>query len=329
MRQIHKLWPTVLEAFQQLGGEFAAVTVDDHIDGLIVGQGRLVYTGRGQGVESIRQTHYLRADGDLILLQADGIAVAVPALVVIAGNVVGVAQIFRIAHAAEIFHQTAAHGGVGLDDLVFLLRQPVRLVQNGVRNGDLADVVQRSGTGNDADAVFRQSVFRAGGSHLLQQDLREAADPQNMVSGFGAAVLNDGGQCFQLLQMQLMQKQVDDDLHAAAGNGGRIRAQHHVGGAQRKSQLFPLTAAGGRHEQNNGDLIGRPLAAAGCQRAQLLGISQGQIGQHRGNAASVLLQQHPRLMNVLRLQQIVAGLKNLTQANPVTVRAANEQQGIF
>lgn len=77
------------EAFQQKGIERAAFPVQDHPHGGLVGERLFVAALTGQGVVHIGQGDNLRADGDVIALEAVRVAPAIPALMVPAGDVVG------------------------------------------------------------------------------------------------------------------------------------------------------------------------------------------------------------------------------------------------
>ena len=77
------------EAFQQKGIECAAFPVQDHPHGSLVGERLFVAALTGQGVVHIGQGDDLRADGDVIALEAVRVAPAIPALMVPAGDVVG------------------------------------------------------------------------------------------------------------------------------------------------------------------------------------------------------------------------------------------------
>ena len=68
------------EAFQQKGIERAAFPVQDHPHGGLVGERLFVAALTGQGVVHIGQGDDLRADGDVIALEAVRVAPAIPAL---------------------------------------------------------------------------------------------------------------------------------------------------------------------------------------------------------------------------------------------------------
>ena len=75
-----KLGLDIGEAFQQKGIERAAFSVQDHPHGSLVGERLFVAALTGQGVVHIGQGDDLRADGDVIALEAVRVAPAIPAL---------------------------------------------------------------------------------------------------------------------------------------------------------------------------------------------------------------------------------------------------------
>ena len=75
-----KLSLDIGEAFQQKGIECAAFPVQDHPHGSLVGERLFVAALTGQGVVHIGQGADLRADGDVIALEAVRVAPAIPAL---------------------------------------------------------------------------------------------------------------------------------------------------------------------------------------------------------------------------------------------------------
>ena len=154
----------------------------------------------------------------------------------VVADVVCVAQVFLVAGAGEGLQNLTAGEGVGLHDGTLFRSQRAGLVEDGIRNGDLADVVEGGRAGNDADGGLVQIIFGAGAGHLVQQNTGEAADTQNMLTGLHTAVLDDGGKgvnhdligvaenvCLLIqhfLQMPPVAVQIHDGLHAALGDYG-------------------------------------------------------------------------------------------------------------
>ncbi len=91
----------------------------------------------GQGVVHIGQGDDLRADGDVIALEAVRVAPAIPALMVPAGDVVGGLQQGLILKVFQPSQHVGTLHTVGLDDLELLFGQPTGLVEDVFVNGNL------------------------------------------------------------------------------------------------------------------------------------------------------------------------------------------------
>ena len=124
------------EAFQQKGIERAAFPVQDHPHGSLVGERLFVAALTGQGVIHIGQGDNLRADGDVIALEAVRVALAIPALMVPAGDVVGGLQQGLILKVFQPPQHVGTLHTVGLDDLELLFtRNRFRLLCNNFLRG--------------------------------------------------------------------------------------------------------------------------------------------------------------------------------------------------
>jgi hypothetical protein len=120
---------------------------------------------------------------DLLARQPGGVAAAVPALVVGAGDLLGQAQPAPVRARQHLRARlgVAAHRGH------LLRRQAPRLEQHRVRRGDLADVVQRRG----AAQVLAGLLVEA---ELGGQQRRGAADALGVLVGLVVAPLGRSGQ---------------------------------------------------------------------------------------------------------------------------------------
>ena len=79
----------VIQAFQQQRVEAAAFAAADHFERFLVGKRLLVAALARQRVVSVGERDDLRGDGDILALEAVGVALAVPALVVPAADLKG------------------------------------------------------------------------------------------------------------------------------------------------------------------------------------------------------------------------------------------------
>ena len=130
-----KLGLDIGEAFQQKGIERAAFPVQDHPHGSLVGERLFVAALTGQGVVHIGQGDDLRADGDVIALEAVRVAPAIPALMMPAGDVVGGLQQVHLQSFPAAAACCTLHT-VGLDDLELLFtRNRFRLLCNNFLRG--------------------------------------------------------------------------------------------------------------------------------------------------------------------------------------------------
>lgn len=136
LRFFLKLGLDIGEAFQQKGIECAAFPVQDHPHGGLVGERLFVAALTGQGVVHIGQGDDLRADGDVIALEAVRVAPAIPALMVPAGDVVGGLQQGFILKVFQPPQHVGTLHTVGLDDLELLFtRNRFRLLCNNFLRG--------------------------------------------------------------------------------------------------------------------------------------------------------------------------------------------------
>ena len=120
-----------------------------------------------EDVEHVGDVHQPADQRDVLPRQARGVALAVPALVVGARDVLrGLEQ-----RRAALGEDPRADRGVRLDDLELLVGEPVGLEQDRVRDRDLAQVVQRRGAADQVDLVVGQPhpPAQAGGhrAHAL------------------------------------------------------------------------------------------------------------------------------------------------------------------
>ncbi|MPM70919.1 hypothetical protein SDC9_117880 [bioreactor metagenome] len=176
----------------------------------------------------------------------------------VSANIVGIAQILRVAHPVQPRQNLAALDGMGLHHLKLLRRQAAGLVQNRVGNGNFSDVVQGGGAGNHIDGMFIHSVFGMLLRHLPQQNTGKAANAANVLSGLQTPVLDDGGKSVdqrgvglpdagsllrhQLFQMELVTVKLHGVLYPPFHRTGLKRLYNDIRGPQIK---YPNLAFGG------------------------------------------------------------------------------------
>ncbi len=124
-----------------------------------------------------------------------GIATAVEALVM------GVDDRDEIAERLDRREDRPAEGRVGLHDHPLLRGERGRLVENGVGNADLADVVQQRRELDPADLIRREL-------HLDRDDPRQGRDPGRVAPGVRIARVDRGGERLHRREVELAQSSV-------------------------------------------------------------------------------------------------------------------------
>ena len=89
----------------------------------------------------------------------------------------------------NLLDQLGTTHGVGLDDIELLRCQASWLVQNGIRNSDLANIVQDGGISDIVDIFIRQigAFAELELTSLLPQTIRNVTDRQHVFAGLTRA----------------------------------------------------------------------------------------------------------------------------------------------
>jgi len=137
------------ERVHDMWGELRPAAIAHLLRRLLARQRAVVRAVCRHRVPRVGETHDARLDGNVVAGEPIGIALAVPALVVVAD------ERYRLAQAAELADDVGAVGGMPLDHLVLVLRQPAGLQQDRVGDAQLADVVQGSPEPNGVERGVR------------------------------------------------------------------------------------------------------------------------------------------------------------------------------
>ena len=89
---------------------------------------------------------------------------------------------------ADVFQYTCADDGVALHELVFFIGELARLVENGIRNADLSDIVQKADGVDVVRLLGGQPQFFGNGVSIF----RDAAGMTSCVLVFGIDRIGDG-----------------------------------------------------------------------------------------------------------------------------------------
>ena len=189
--QVSQLRLHILKAVQQPGGKASAFTVQNHVEGLFMGNRLLINTVRREGIVCIHNGHGLGADRDGISVQPIRISPAVPALMMVPADVVGVLEIPLIAHTFQALQNLASPECMGLHDFKLFYSEAARFIKYLIFNGNLADIVKGRGRSNDFNLFLIQPVFRTISAHLLQKHLGQQTDALDMLPRLQTPVFND------------------------------------------------------------------------------------------------------------------------------------------
>ena len=204
----------------------AAGALLDDGHGLLVGEAFLVAAAGDQRVEHVGHGHDAGGQGDVLTLEAAGVAPAVPLLVVVVGQVHGLLEVARGAlgdHVHRPGDDLAAGGGVGLHDLELLVGQLAGLVEDGVGHLDLAHVVQRRGVLHVVDELVGELIqVDALLAELVHDDAGVGRGLADVVAGALVAALDHVGQhqdqaVLQLADDLVLPLHLGDELHHVLG----------------------------------------------------------------------------------------------------------------
>ena len=146
---------------------------DNHVPGLFLGIGRLVDPGMYEGVKGIRQPHHLYPGGDILPGQPVRVTGAVPTLMVVAAHIADGGKRLTFPQLRNPLQQFTALGGVGLHNLKFLLGQVPRLIEDFLRDGPLAYIMEQSEGGIELNLLCGQRWNNSGGGKDTQKPLRQ------------------------------------------------------------------------------------------------------------------------------------------------------------
>ena len=148
----------------------------------------------GQRVEHVGDGDDPSAERDVVGHAAGRVPGAVPALVVVQGDLGGELDERRAAARQDL----GAHGGVRLHDVELFGGQRARLQQDRVGHGHLADVVQAAG-----QPELRGPVV--GLAQLVGDLGRHVADADGVLAGVGVAELGQHRQALERLELVLLE----------------------------------------------------------------------------------------------------------------------------
>ena len=184
------------KAVQQLGIEGAAASRQDQLHRFFMLHGLLIDPLAHQCVVDIRQGNHLSPDADFVPLEAVGISLSIPPLVMVTADIPAIRVDFAAPQPGNGVQNLTAPDGVFLHDGPLLRRQPAGLLKDIVWNGNLAHIMHDRSVADQLKLFFVKLHLGQPFLHLPQQLHGQAANPLDVLTGFTVPELNHSRQCF-------------------------------------------------------------------------------------------------------------------------------------
>ena len=341
-----------------------AAPLADDLGGLLQAHRWLVDAAGDQGVEDVGQGHQPCRHRNGVPSQSGRVAAAVPLLMMVQGDLAGdrhegegalrLFTEFGVGAGQRLFHRLV--DGVGSDhgvlfhDLEFRGCEAARLEQRRIGDSDLADVVQRCGLHDHAQAGTGQGFAEAGVlGQILGENLDIVLGAQDMLAGLVVAGLPQAGKgadvqvlnqqvfpqapCHLVLQPlilvgQTVTRLLEFEVGPDPGEGDRRidRFGDVVHGAQGQTVLLVFGTVHGGDEDHR-DVVGHRVRAQALEDlvAIHLGhhhVEQDQVRGLGGGSAQGALARVGGTHSIQRHQQ-------LTEQGQVLRRVIDDQDGLF
>ena len=329
------------QAVQQQRVERAALAVQDHAQRGVVVVGVLIAALAGQSVVYVCQCHHLRRNGDLIFFQPVRVAIAVPALVVPAADGVRHLQQRLIPgnSPSQILQHLRTRHGMVLDNGKLLGSQAAGLVQDFLRDDDLADIMQRRSGADAGDIAFVQLITVGLLHQLMQKQVGQGADVQDMKPAFTVAELHhmaqnaDHQHAVMLFFVHLIGNKAGEPLLLGVQHEDILHpAQDHdpLEGAADivcHTQIIGTLNVGGilcRRDDDDRDLVQPCMILHHPQHVKAIHARHHQVQQQQGDIRALPHQFHCRCA-ILRLQIVIAIAQYLLEQGTVDLGIIRDQ----
>ncbi len=174
-------WEEGVEGGDAAGAELGSGLVVEFVEGVVGGSGGAVDAGGEHGVEGVGDVDDAGAEGDVFAGELVGVAVSVPAFVVVADGGDGVLE------EAEAADDAGAFFGVGLDGVAFVGGEGAGFEEDGVGDGEFADVVEEG-------CVAEEVEFGVESPRTVADGEGELLDAAGVAGGVGVAGVDGGGE---------------------------------------------------------------------------------------------------------------------------------------
>ncbi len=231
--------------------------------------------------------------------------------------------------------------GVGLHDPELLVGEAAGLVEDVLRDGDLADIVQGRGQADEADLLLGEGVLVGFLGQAAQQQLGDLADAQHMQAALAVAELDDVAQnihhqaALAVLLLDLLHHQAHQLFLFIVQQQGvdhpAVDDQRIEGAADkvRDAELEgPLDAGGGVLGRDHDDRDGLDPAAAVhlLQHAEAVHLRHHDVQQHQRDLLAVAVELLHGLDPVFRLDDLVLAVQHVREDRAVHLGIVRDQQ---
>ena len=296
-----------------------------------------------QRVIDIGHRHDLRGNGDLLPLQPVRVAAPVIPLMVPAADGVGRFDKIALLLEGQLVQNLRTDCGVGLHRVKFFLRQLAGLVQDGLGNIDLTDVMQRGRCADQRYIGGGQFVAVGLLDQRVQQDFGCSLDVQHMQAALAVAEFHDMAQDVDhrgvafFFFVDLLGHQPDQPLllgikhqgvdNAAADHGGIKRAADIVACAEVIGALHKAGRILGR-DHDDGNVVDPVTFLHHGQHFKAVHLGHHDVKQQQ---VDILVRLHDRhgLQAVLRLQNFITVAQHLCQYGAVHGGIVRNQDPLF
>ena len=329
------------QAVQQQRVERAALAVQDHAQRGVVVVGVLIAALAGQSVVHVRQCHHLRRNGDLIFFQPVRVAIAVPALVVPAADGVRHLQQRLIPgnSPSQILQHLRTRHGMVLDNGKLLGSQAAGLVQDLLRDDDLADIMQRRSGADEGDIAFVQLIAVGLLHQPVQKQVGQGADVQDMKPAFAVAELHhmaqdaDHQHAVVLFFVHLIGNKAGEPLLLGVQHEDILHPAQHHDPLERTADIIRYTQIVGalyvgsilcRRDDDDRDLVQPCVVLHHPQHVKAVHARHHQIQQKQGDIRALPHQFHCRCA-VLCFQIVIAIAQYLLEQGTVDLGIIRDQ----
>ena len=232
---------------------------------------------------------------------------------------------------------------MGLDDSILFFGQAARLIQDLIRDHDLADIVQGRRRADEGDIALVQLVTVGLAGQLMQQKIGQGADMQHMLPALAVAKFYymaqdaDHQHAVVLFFVDLIGHKAGEPLLFGVEHEHVLHPAHHHDPLERAAdiichaQIIGALDAGrvlGGTDHNDRDLFQPGVAPHDPQHIKAVHFRHDQVQQHQRNICAPAQDLHCTHA-VFRFQIFIAVAQNFFQQGAVDLRIIHDQDFLF